>query len=144
MPPRGAFSAKRKAFLESKQANFTAAVENSRTANGLAVIFRQYFKRFPIDLDDNVEPTDNALATVDDNAADPDLEEPSDSLGPEEHAAALKALKARQAHIQAKRGVSCALFGVEGVTHTTCPATHSLVYIPLHQTKQCQPLLSRS
>lgn len=65
MPSRGAFSNKRKAFLKSKQADFATAVEDGHTADTLAIIRRQYFKRFPVDLSDDEEPSDEALAAVD-------------------------------------------------------------------------------
>lgn len=115
MPARGLFSPKRKAFLESKREKFATAVENGYSADGLSNIVRQYFKRFPIDLDDDEEPSNEVLAAVDDNAPEPDVMEPSGELDPEQYAAAVQARLERQAHIRAKRGVSCELFGIEGL-----------------------------
>lgn len=114
MPARGSFSPKRKAFLESKRADFATAVEGGYTADALSIIIRQYFKRFPIDLDDDTEPSDEALAAVDDNATEAEVECPSEDLGPEEHATAIQATLDRQVRVQAKRGVSDPLFGSDG------------------------------
>lgn len=113
MPAHGSFTPKRKAFLESRRPQFATAVENGFSADGISNIIRQYFKRFPIDLDDNEEPSDEVLAAVDDNAPDPDVMEPSEDLSPEQHTAAVKAALEQRARIQAKRGVSCELFGIE-------------------------------
>lgn len=115
MPARGSFSPKRKAFLESKRSDFATAVEKGYTADGLSIIIRQYFRRFPIDLDDDEDPSDEFLAAVDDTAPVPETAEPSDELGPEEHNAAVQAAVERGQRIQAKRGVSCQLFGYEGL-----------------------------
>lgn len=138
MPARSTFSDKHRAFLESKKAEFAAAVENKHISETLAVIFRQFFKRFPIDLDDDQEPSDEMLAGVDDSAADPDIEEPSESLGPDEYAAAVDASKARQLRIQAKRAVSCAMFGLEGIADAGFAANHKVVWVPLRQGPRCQ------
>lgn len=115
MPACGLFSPKRKAFLESKRSDFATAVENRYTADGLSIIVQQYFRRFPIDLDDNDEPSDEVLAAVDDNAPVPETTKPSEELGPKEHNAAVQAGLEQGACIQAKQGVSCEMFGYEGL-----------------------------
>lgn len=133
MPARGSFSVKRKEFLESKRPDFATAVENKHTIDGLAVILRQYFKRFPVELEDHIDPTDEALAAVDDAAPDPDIQEPLDLLGPEEYAAALSASQEHQFCVQAKRGVSCALFGLDGAVLMLTAANCTLVHIPIQE-----------
>lgn len=118
MPAQGAFSCKQKVFLESKRPYFATAVDNKQMGDAVDVILWQYFKCFPINLNDKEEPSDDALAAVDDDAADPEVNEPLESLGPEEYVAAVQASADHQECIQTKREVSFALFGVRGVdTH---------------------------
>lgn len=73
----GGFSGLRKKFLDDEQAAYNAAVEAKRAADTLADIQRRYFKRFPVTLAHNEDPTEDFLASVDDNAPDPELTSPN-------------------------------------------------------------------
>lgn len=73
MVNRGSFQGRRKEFLLSQKADYALAVRDRHTAETLSQILRKYFKRFPIDLPDSHEPTEEQLASVDDNAPDPEL-----------------------------------------------------------------------
>lgn len=81
----GGFSGLRKAFLDDQQAAYNAAVEAKNAADTLADIQRRYFKRFPVSLLHSEDPTEEFLASVDDNAPDPELSPPDranmDSVG---------------------------------------------------------------
>lgn len=79
-------------------------------ADALALIQRRYFKRFPIDLAHNEEPTPEFLAAVNDDAPDPEIEAPSESLSPDEYAAALKAREDHSALIMYRKAVSLVVF----------------------------------
>ncbi|KJA13088.1 hypothetical protein HYPSUDRAFT_120316, partial [Hypholoma sublateritium FD-334 SS-4] len=69
----GAFSGQRRAFLDGQQAVYAAAVAESHINDTVADIQRRYFKRFPITLSHTEEPTAEFLATVDDDAPDPEM-----------------------------------------------------------------------
>lgn len=73
MPNPGSFHGARKAFLLSQKAEFAAAVKDHNAAEILSQILRRFFKRFPIDLPDDYEPSEAQLAAVDDDAPDPVL-----------------------------------------------------------------------
>ncbi|KJA18011.1 hypothetical protein HYPSUDRAFT_205740 [Hypholoma sublateritium FD-334 SS-4] len=73
----GGFSGLRKNFLDNEQATYNVAVEAKRAADTLADIQRRYFKRFPVTLSHNEDPTDDFLASVDDDAPDPELTPPN-------------------------------------------------------------------
>lgn len=72
----GAFSGKRKAFLDAQRAVYAAAVTNDHVNDTVADIQRRYFKRFPLTLQHTEEPTEEFLATVDDDAPDAELAAP--------------------------------------------------------------------
>lgn len=72
----GGFSGLRKKFLDDQQPAYNAAVEAKHAADTLADIQRRYFKRFPVTLSHNEDPTEEFIATVDDNAPDPELAPP--------------------------------------------------------------------
>ncbi|KDR75957.1 hypothetical protein GALMADRAFT_140529 [Galerina marginata CBS 339.88] len=65
---------------------------------------RRYFKRFPVDLPDEQEPTAEYLAAVDDDAIDPDYEEPdAEKLSPAEYREAMAKLGVRQKTLEFRR-----------------------------------------
>jgi len=93
----GAFSGSRKEFLIKEKATYSAAVARGCPKDILADIQRRYFKRFPIDLPHEDEPTAEHLASIDDDDADPDPTEPDkDKLSIEEYAAEMARLDARR------------------------------------------------
>ena len=72
----GTFSGLRKAFLDSQQDIYAAAVQGKNVTETVADIQRRYFKRFPIMLSHTKEPTKEFLDAVDGNAPDPELKPP--------------------------------------------------------------------
>ena len=103
----GSFGPSRKAFLESQKTIYAAGVLDGYAADALAQIQRRYLKRFPIDLPHDDEPTDEWLASVNDEDDDPDQVPPNlESLGEEDYAEALKALESRQKLLTFRRAVS--------------------------------------
>ena len=69
----GAFSGLRKAFLDAQKEAYAAAVAANEVNDVVADIQRRYFKRFPITLAHSTEPTEEHLASVDDDAPDPEM-----------------------------------------------------------------------
>jgi hypothetical protein len=106
----GAFQGSRKDFLLSKKSDYEAAVKGGYAADALAVIQRQYLKRYPIDLPHEQEPTAEALAAVDDDLPDKDFEAPDSSkMGEREYASALENLENRKKLLLFRKAVSLSL-----------------------------------
>ncbi len=78
----GTFQGKHKHFLMSKREGYVQAVQEDRAAEQIADVFRRYIKRFPISMPDNVEPSDEDLAKIDDSALDPETVVPDESSLP--------------------------------------------------------------
>lgn len=74
----GAFAGKRRAFLDAQQELYAAAAAANHVNDTVADIQRRYFKRFPVTLSHTEEPTEEALAAVDDDTPDPELAPPRD------------------------------------------------------------------
>ncbi|SJL18892.1 uncharacterized protein ARMOST_22494 [Armillaria ostoyae] len=68
----GAFRGKHKVFLMDEQEDYVQAVKEDRAAEQVADVFRRYLKHFPIALPDDVDPSDEELAKVDDSVPDPE------------------------------------------------------------------------
>ncbi|PPQ74201.1 hypothetical protein CVT24_012720 [Panaeolus cyanescens] len=87
---RSKWSPARLKFLLAQKSGFAQAFKNSDTSNWIANCFRRYLKRFPITIDDHVDPPQSELDAVDDNTADEnELKEPDESsLSPEEYVVA--------------------------------------------------------
>ena len=102
----GAFRGTRKVFLMAEKATYAAAVQGGYPSDALVDIQRRYFKRYPIDLPHDEEPSAEHLASVDDNAADVEPEEPKeDVLSPEEYAKAMKRMEERNDLIVCRKAV---------------------------------------
>ncbi|KJA12838.1 hypothetical protein HYPSUDRAFT_119402, partial [Hypholoma sublateritium FD-334 SS-4] len=69
----GTFKGLRLKFLNDQQALYASAVDGKHINDAVADIQRRYFKRFPVTLPHSDEPTEEFLASVDDNAPDPEL-----------------------------------------------------------------------
>ncbi|EDR06994.1 uncharacterized protein LACBIDRAFT_328415 [Laccaria bicolor S238N-H82] len=80
----GGFAGSRLKFLEGELPAYTKAVVNNREDNFILDLWRRYFKRYPVDLADNVEPTEETLASVNDNEPDEELEPPKKETMTEE------------------------------------------------------------
>jgi len=86
---------------------YKAGVLGGYAADALANIQHRYFRRFPIDLPHDQEPTVQFLAGVNDNAPDR-VEEvvELDDLTPEEVEAAVSKMKARRKLVEYRKAVS--------------------------------------
>ena len=102
----GTFSGLRKAFLDSQQDIYAAAVQGKHVAETVADIQRRYFKRFPITLSHTEEPTKEFLDAVDDDAADPELQPPAlDGLDDNAQAHAARVYELRIAELKMRKDV---------------------------------------
>ncbi|KAF8971656.1 hypothetical protein BDZ97DRAFT_1650694 [Flammula alnicola] len=100
----GAFRGSRKVFLMSQKEAYIEAVAGNYAAEAVALIQRRYFKRYPVELPHDVEPSEEHLAAVDDDAIDADYKEPdAEKLSPEEYAEALVMLERRQKILEFRR-----------------------------------------
>lgn len=112
----GAFQGTRRAFLVEQKPAYAAAVDGAYAADCLADIQRRYFKRFPVDLDHNVEPSPEDLAAVDNNQPDAELQIPDPGVMPgAEYAAAKEAFDARKKLIAFRKEVR------DDASLITCP-----------------------
>jgi hypothetical protein len=103
----GSFEGSWKVFLMSQKPAYSAGVMGGYAADALALIQCNYLKRFPIDLLHNEEPTEEWLASVNDDEPDPDQVPPDiESLSEEDYIAATKVLEERQKLLAFRRAVS--------------------------------------
>ncbi|KAJ3485365.1 hypothetical protein NLJ89_g11904 [Agrocybe chaxingu] len=92
-------------FLVGEKPAYAAAVEGGYARDALAIIQRRFFKRFPIDLSLDEEPTSEQLAAVNDNEPDADQVLPNENeMNPEEYAEAVQRLEERQTLIVFRKG----------------------------------------
>ena len=91
----------------SQKPAYSAGVVGGYAADALAVIQSKYFKQFPIDLPHNEEPTEEWLASVNDEDPDPDQVPPDiEKLNEEDYIAVCKALETRQKLFAFRKAVS--------------------------------------
>jgi len=116
----GTFRGTRKLFLTGELVAYAAAVEGGYAGDGIAMITRRYFKRYPVELSLDEEPSPEHLAAVDDEAIDPD-EPPMDhtELSLEDFIDQGIAREERAALIVYRQAVSvcCELFDSKAVSH---------------------------
>ena len=103
----GSFGASWKAFLMSQKPAYSAGVMGRYAADALAVIQRNNLECFPINLPHNEEPTEEWLASVNDEGPDPEQVPPDiESLSNEDYIAAMKELEERQKLLAFRKAVS--------------------------------------
>ena len=109
----GAFLGQRKVFMMGEKPAYSEGVEGGFAANALAIIQRRYFKRYPVDLPHDEEPSAESLEAVNDDELDPERLEPDrDTLNDEEYAAALEEGRRRTfVYRKAVSHISMLLFG---------------------------------
>ncbi len=106
----GGFTGLRKIFLDSQQAAYDAAVEGGDVADIVANIQRLYFKRFPLSLPHSQDPTPEHLASVNDDAPDPELTAPpQDDENPEAYARARRVYEFQIQELKMRKAVSISL-----------------------------------
>ncbi|KAH9476587.1 hypothetical protein JR316_0010499 [Psilocybe cubensis] len=105
MPNPGIFKGACKEFLLAQKGIYADAVKNGHVAETLMAIQRRYFKRFPVEMPLNQDPTPEALAAVNDNDPDEDVAEPDrDLLSEDEYNMQMAAFKARQTVLIVRKG----------------------------------------
>ncbi|KAF9550943.1 hypothetical protein CPC08DRAFT_647741, partial [Agrocybe pediades] len=100
----GTFQGSRKEFLLAQASAYAKGMEDGTVSDVVADIQRRYFKRYPIELPHEEEPSPEALAAVNDDSPDPEIPEPClETLGEEAYAAELERLNKRQKDIKARK-----------------------------------------
>jgi hypothetical protein len=113
----GTFLGQRKVFMLGEKLAYSEGVKGGYVADALAIIQRRYFKRFPVDLPHDDEPSTEFLEAVDDEEPDPERVEPDrDTLNDEEYEAALEEVEEFRRTISYRKAVrsilvNYALFG---------------------------------
>ena len=103
----GTFLGQRKAFMLGEKLAYSEGVKGGFAADALATIQRRYFKRFPVDLPHDDEPSAESLEAVDDDEPEPERVEPDrDTLNEEEFAAALEVVEERRRTLVYRKAVS--------------------------------------
>ena len=103
----GSFLGSRFEFLRAQNRLYAAAVISNTKEECIGDIQRRYFKRYPIDLEHNVEPAPEFLARVDDDEADPEVVAPDPSvLSLEEFNQATEAFGERRKELNFRKQVS--------------------------------------
>jgi len=77
MSSHAAFQGSQLKFLEEQLEGYAAALIKSRKNDYILDIQCRYFKCFPLSLSHKVEPSQESLDAVDDNAPDPELKAPN-------------------------------------------------------------------
>ena len=80
----GGFSGSCLKFLEGEFPVYTKAVINNREDDFILDLWEQYFNLYPVDLADNIELTEEMLASINDNEPDEELEPPNKELTTDE------------------------------------------------------------
>lgn len=107
----GAFVGSRAEFLKGEKPVYATAVVQGYTRDALSTISRRYFKRYPVDLPHSEEPTEEQLASVDDEAICPDESplDPNDMTMDDYLAEKLRREKTAEL-VDYRQGVSLTLF----------------------------------
>src|SRR4051812_32598181 len=107
----GIFLGSRKDFFMGEKLAYSASVKGGYVKDALALIDRKYFKRYPATLGLDVEPSAEHLASVDNNAQDPEEEYPEpEDLSPEDYEAALLVITKRAELVAYRHRVSLFVF----------------------------------
>jgi len=128
-----------------EKAAYSAAMAGGYGADALALIQRRYFKHYPVDLPHFEEPTAEHLAAVDDNATEPEPEEPNpEVMTKEECEAATAELEKRQKILYFRKAVCCScllsmVIASERVWLLFSSANQTLDGIPVHEGSRPQP-----
>lgn len=128
----GSFSGSRKAFLDDQKELYARAVADNHVSDTVADIQRRYFKRYPISLPHDQEPSAEWLAQVDDKAIDPEIPPPEETLNWEEDYARYDA---QMRGIKARKDVSTtsSYHKVKVHSHSICIANQEASTISIQQ-----------
>ena len=104
----GIFRGTRFAFLVSEKASYKAGVDGGYAADALAKIQSRYFRRYPVELSLDEEPSAEFLKAVDDERPDVDQQVPDpEKLTVDEYKAEVERLRQRADLITVRKAVSC-------------------------------------
>jgi hypothetical protein len=107
----GVFHSLRLEFLVGEKPKYSGAVKEECVKDVLSSIQQRFFKRFPVDLPLDEDPSPEHLASVNDDDADPEIPEPDkEKLNPEEYKVALAQLEIRKALVTKRKGVMWLVF----------------------------------
>jgi hypothetical protein len=107
MPNPGGFAGSRLKFLEDEFPAYMKAVIDNREDDFILDLWRRYFKCYPVDLADDVEPTEETLASVNDDEPDKEPEPPNkETMTEEEYTEQLLKFKRLEEDIDKKKKVS--------------------------------------
>jgi len=137
----GTFRGTRKVFLLGQLPAYAKAVEGGYALDGIALISRRYFKRYPVNLPLDEEPTPEHLAGVDDEEIEPD-EPPIDptQLSLEDFIEEELRREERAVLIVYRQAVSLsfAVFDSNGVAHLP-QADQTLAFLSLYEGPKPRP-----
>jgi len=112
----GSFVRSRAVFLTGEKRVYADAVAQGYTRDVLVIISRRYFKRYLIDLPHDVEPTDEHLVSVDDDAIClEDLPLNPNDMTMDDHLAEKLCREKSAALVDYRQGVSLTLFVIGAV-----------------------------
>ncbi|PPQ79593.1 hypothetical protein CVT24_010043 [Panaeolus cyanescens] len=104
----GTFRGSRAKFLQDHKESYALAIKEGRAKNFLVTLCRKYFKRYPIELPHDEEPSEEHLQAVDDNSPDPEYPIPEeDALDPEKYSKAIAELEERRRLIVYRKSQIC-------------------------------------
>ena len=107
MPHPGAFKGGRLKFLQDELTEYTKAVINDRAEDFALDVIRRFFKRYPLDLQDDLEPTPDMLANLNDDEPDEEPQPPSkENMTLEEYDIEMKNFEQLQRRLTKKTEVS--------------------------------------
>jgi hypothetical protein len=110
MPNPGGFAGSRLKFLEDEFPAYMKAVTSNREDDFILDLWRRYFKRYPVDLADDVEPAEETLASVNDDEPDEERDPPNkETMTEEEYTEQLLKFKQLEGDIDMKKKVSLTL-----------------------------------
>lgn len=109
----GSFTGKRREFLDSQKELYATAVRDKDVADTVADIQRRYFKRFPLTLAHNKDPTQEFLDSVDDDAPDTELIHPGPKaagVDDEAYTRTLRVYELQKTELKVRKDVRCFFF----------------------------------
>lgn len=113
-----AFPGLRGEFLAGEMDDYIEAVEAGSLSDVVASIQRRFFKRFPVSLEDDEDPSPEWLAQVDDNAAEPEINIPNEDLmTPDEYSTAMAEHNELMSKVEKKKDVSKVIASCSKQTH---------------------------
>ena len=110
---------------------YTKAVTSNREGDFVLDLLRRFFKCYPIELADNIEPTEEMLASVNDEEPDEEPEPPNkETMSEEEYTEMLQKFNDRRDEIEKKRQVSSRSTLISTSFNASHDGTRLLISLP--------------